>query len=114
VHIPLAIAVAATARLNVAVLLATVMLVNPLTAVPVYYLAYRIGAAVLGRRLESFEFALSWDWLQHGLGPLWQPFLVGCLVCGASAFVAGWVCSELLWRLQVVKKYRQRRSGSSG
>ena len=28
-----------------------------------------------GRAAGRIQFALSWDWLQNGLGPMWKPFL---------------------------------------
>jgi len=114
VHIPVALAVATLARVNVPVILSTVFLVNPLTVVPVYYLAYRVGCLVLGAPRDTFSFALSWDWLQNGLGPMWKPFLVGCAICALCAGVLGWFLLELLWRRQVIKKYRARRGASSG
>ncbi len=113
IHIPAAILVAVGARLNVAVLVATVMLVNPLTVVPVYYTAYRVGAAALGFEPQRFHFSLSWDWLQYGLGPMWKPFLLGCAICAACAGLLGWISAELLWRRHVLKKYRERRALSS-
>ncbi len=113
VHVPAALAVAALARVNVPVIVSTVFLVNPLTAVPVYYLAYRVGCLALGAPRDEFRFELSWDWLQHGLGPMWKPFLAGCLICAIGAGLLGWVLLELLWRRQVVKKYRARRGASS-
>jgi uncharacterized protein (DUF2062 family) len=114
VHVPVALAFAVLARVNVPVILSTVFLVNPLTIVPVYYLAYRVGCLALGAPQDTFSFALSWDWLQHGLGPMWQPFLAGCAICALGAGVLGWFLLELLWRRQVIKKYRARRGGSSG
>jgi uncharacterized protein (DUF2062 family) len=108
VHIPLAIVVSMLARLNVAVLVFTVFLINPLTVVPTYYAAYRVGAALLGLPASAFKFELSWNWLQYGLGPLWKPFLLGCLVCGSLLGSLGWVLLELLWRWRVTQRYRVR------
>ena len=113
IHLPLAAAVAIIARLNVPVILASTLLVNPLTIVPVYYLAYRVGAAVLGAPPDAFAFELSWDWLQHGLGPLWQPFLLGCAICATLAGLLGWAGLEFIWRRRVRQKYRMRRSRSN-
>jgi uncharacterized protein (DUF2062 family) len=108
VHIPLAIALAIVARLNVPVILATALLVNPLTVVPTYYFAYRVGAMLAGQTAQSFQFELSWTWLQYGLGPLWQPFLLGCLVCSATFGLLGWIGLELFWRWRVLRQYRGR------
>jgi uncharacterized protein len=113
VHVPVALAVAVLARVNLPVIVSTVFLVNPLTAVPAYYLAYRVGCVALGMPPDSFHFALSWDWLQHGLGPMWQPFLAGCAICAVGTGTFGWLLLELLWRRQAIKKYRARRGASS-
>ncbi len=113
IHLALAGIVAIVARINAPVLVATVLLVNPLTFVPVYYSAYRVGAALLGHMPQPFRFELSWSWLQFGLGPIWEPFLIGCLVCSLVAGVLGWGLLELFWRYHVRKRYRTRPAGAS-
>jgi uncharacterized protein len=113
VHIPVALLVAILWRLNVPVIIATVMLVNPLTVVPVYYLAYRVGALMVGAAPDGFTFELSWDWLQHGLGPLWKPFLLGCVSCSLVFGYGGYLALELLWRWSTVRRLRGRR-GTTG
>lgn len=112
IHIPLALMLAMLLRLNVPVLLGTVFIVNPLTVVPIYYLAYLTGRTLLGQTPGEFRFELSWDWLQNGLGPMWQPFLLGCVVCAAIFGITGWVLLDRLWRWRVRKKYRTRGSRS--
>jgi uncharacterized protein (DUF2062 family) len=113
VHLPLAVLVAIARQVNVPTIVGTVFLVNPFTVVPVFYTAYRVGAAVLGEPLKQFHFQLSFEWLQSGLGPLWQPFLLGCLLCALVAGLAGWMGLELLWRWQVRNRYRTRRGPST-
>ena len=113
VHVVVAGLLAITLRLNIPVIMGTIFLVNPLTMVPVYYLAYRVGAALLDVDPTSFAFQMSWDWLQNGLGPMWKPFLVGCLVCGAVGGVLGYMALELAWRWRVATKYRSRRQDLS-
>jgi hypothetical protein len=108
VHLPLAVFTALVARLHVPTIVATIFLVNPLTAVPVYYFAYRVGVAVTHFRPETFEFALTWDWLQHGLGPLWQPFLIGCAVSGVGLGLLGWLLLDRAWVLAVRRAYARR------
>jgi uncharacterized protein len=113
VHLPLAALVAIVWRLNIPCVVATTWIVNPFTMVPIYYLAYRVGAAITGIEPHEFGFRLSWDWLQHGLGPMWKPFLVGCLVSSIICGICGWIGLELLWRWSVLRRYRDRRTAST-
>ena len=113
VHTLLAVLVGVTWRINIPAIIATTLLMNPLTMVPVFYAAYRIGAVVVGAPAgHHFGFQLSWDWLQHGLGPLWRPFLVGCLLCSVTCGVGGWLSLEFLWRWHVLHR-RQRGYNAS-
>jgi uncharacterized protein (DUF2062 family) len=109
VHIPVALLAAIVWRLNVPVIFATVMITNPLTVVPIFYFAYRVGSLLIGAPLHGFNFELSWEWLQHGLGPLWKPFLLGCLTCAIAFGYAGYFALELLWRWVTVRRLRSRR-----
>jgi uncharacterized protein (DUF2062 family) len=114
VHLPLAALVAVSWRLNIPTIIATVFIVNPFTMVPIYYAAYRIGAALLRVHARPFGFRLSWDWLQHGLGPMWKAFLVGCLASAIICSILGWTVLGLLWRLHVLNRLqRMRRAASS-
>ena len=108
VHFVIATLLAVWLRLNIPVIYATILLINPVTIVPVYYLAYRLGAFLLDVPPTGFAFEMSWDWLQNGLGPMWKPFLVGCLVCGVVGGVLGYMGLEIAWRFRVATKYRSR------
>jgi uncharacterized protein len=112
VHIPAAMVAAIIWRLNVPVIFATVMMVNPLTAVPVYFLAYRVGSLLTGELPHGFTFHPSWEWLQSGLGPLWKPFLLGCLTCSIAFGYGGYLALELLWRWITVRRLRGRRQAA--
>jgi uncharacterized protein (DUF2062 family) len=90
-------------------MVATLMLMNPLTVVPVYFLAYRVGALLLGQKPGQFAFELSWTWLQNGLGAFWQPFLIGCLVCGLVGGYLTYQAMELAWRYRTLSRLNARR-----
>jgi len=113
IHLFLGALAAIVWRLNIPTIALTLFIVNPITAVPIYYAAYRVGAAVLDVPVGRFAFSLSFDWLQNGLGPLWKPFLVGCLICATLTATAGWVVLESLWRWRVRYKYRRRPGASA-
>jgi uncharacterized protein (DUF2062 family) len=110
VHLATACAIALLWRLNLPVICGTTFLLNPFTAVPVYYIAYRVGAALLPEPRHHFHFVASWHWFTHGLAPVWKPFLLGCLVCAMVAAVTGWLTVEILWRCQVLARYRTRHA----
>jgi len=110
IHLPLALLCAIVWRLSVPVTCVTTMFVNPLTAVPVYYLAYRVGSLLLGEHVQRFAFEPSWAWLQNGLGASWKPFLLGCLVCSVMLGYGGYLALELLWRWITVRRLRGRRA----
>jgi uncharacterized protein len=111
VHLPLAVGIALIWRLNIPVMYGTTwILTNPFTAVPVYYMAYRVGAALLHLPRQHFRFVADWRWFTHGLAPVWQPFLFGCIVCAAVFGVLGWLTLEIVWRWQVTTRYRTRHA----
>jgi uncharacterized protein (DUF2062 family) len=99
-------------RLNLPVTLVSTWLVNPFTVVPVFYGAYRLGALLLRTPTRHFAFHMSWRWLEHGLGPLWAPFLLGCLLSAIACGLAGRWGLELMWRRIVWRQYRRRRGAA--
>ncbi len=112
VHIPLAAMVAIFCRINIPTIMLALLLVNPLTMVPAYLLAYKIGVIVTDAPERRFAFEMSWNWVQNGLGPMWKPFLVGCGITGALFGLVGYALFDLLWRYSVRKKYRERAAAA--
>jgi uncharacterized protein (DUF2062 family) len=110
VHMIVAGLLAVFLRLNVPAIYGTIFLVNPLTAVPVYYTAYRVGTLLMGVRPQAFDLHLGLDSFGTlaSLGALWKPFVAGCLVCGVIAGSFGFLALELLWRWQVLSRRHRR------
>ena len=97
-------------RCNLPLAVATVWISNPLTFAPIFYLAYWVGALILGFELTVDEFTS--ESLSSELGRIWQPLLLGCLVCGVSFGLLAWFASSMAWRIAVVRRWTTRRSGN--
>ena len=109
VHLPVGLIAAMIWHLNVPTLVVTSTFVNPVTALPVYYFAYRVGTLLLGQPEGHFGFSLSWTWLQNGLGAIWKPFLLGCLVCAVVGGYGGYRLLEVIWRISTINRKSARR-----
>ncbi len=98
---------AAWSNSNLPVSVAAVWLTNPLTIPPLFYLAFRVGASVLGYELHAPA-----EWSVQGVfalaGDALGPFLAGCLITGVAAALAGYVGVELAWRVRVWRRWRRR------
>lgn len=119
VHLLIAPIAAILLRANVPMTVATLLIANPLTYVPIFFGAYWIGSQLLGVPTQPIDdFALTWHWMQTRLVPIWKPFLVGCIVSGAAAAAIGYWAVGLIWRLRVSNQYQKRserlRGGRGG
>ncbi|MFV8833797.1 DUF2062 domain-containing protein [Aquisalimonas sp.] len=96
-------------RVNMPIALAGVWVSNPLTMAPMLYFQYRIGLLVMGEgtRDGTFEPTLEWYWTE--LVNIWQPLLLGSVLCGLCASLAGYGLIHLLWRLNIRRHLRRRK-----
>ena len=108
-HTVMAVLVAIVWRMNLPVTIAATWVINPLTIVPGYYAAYRLGAWLLHESPRHFSFQLSWRWLERGLGPRWQAFLLGCLVLSVVGGVLARLLLDVVWRYALKQQYLRRR-----
>ena len=109
----LAAAMAFWLSCNLPLAVALVFITNPLTIAPMFFIAYKVGALIIDAPVQVIDFELSFAWLSNGLSTVWKPFLLGCLVCGLSAGSLGYFAVSMLWRWQVVHKWRQRKKRRS-
>lgn len=101
---------AIVSRCNLPVAFALVWITNPVTIPPMFYFAYRLGAWLLGVDVEISEIELSFSWLQENMSIIGYPLLFGSLVCGWVAGVSGFVVVRVLWRLHVIRRWRERKA----
>lgn len=97
-------------RCNLPIAVALVWVTNPLTFGPIFYFAYKLGAWLLGIDAAGAGWELSWEWLWQRMREIWWPLLLGSLVCGWVAGLTGSVLARLLWRLHVIRRWRERRA----
>ena len=104
-----AILLALFLRVNVPAAVIGSLASNPLTVVPMFLVAYRLGLALLGFDPQPFEPELSWRWLNEGFVVVWQPLLLGCVLLGALASLIGFIGLDLLWRASLADYLAARR-----
>jgi uncharacterized protein (DUF2062 family) len=105
----LAAAIAIIFRANLPISAALVWVSNPITMPPLFYSAYKLGGAILGRTPGKFNFELTFEWLLNGLGAIWQPFLLGCFICGSLLAIFGNLFIRALWRYSVSRDWNIRK-----
>ncbi|PWK50948.1 DUF2062 domain-containing protein [Pleionea mediterranea] len=95
-------------RANLLLSVALVWITNPITMPVIFGFAYYVGSLFFPRPKEEFAFELSWHWLETSLHEIWQPFLLGCLVCGLIAAIFGHAAIRIYWRIHVANLWKQR------
>lgn len=101
---------AVASRCNLPLSLALVWITNPLTIPPMFYFAYRLGAWLLGIDVAVAGIELSWSWWMSNLGNIGYPLLFGSLVCGWVCGLTGMVIVRVLWRMHVLRRWRERQA----
>ena len=106
-------------RQNVPVALALTLYTNPLTIVPLYLVAYRLGTALLpeaSRPPAVPAYEIDWsDWIgsAHALLDwmlaLGKPLAVGLVALALLLALAGYLATRIAWRLHVVYSWRKRK-----
>jgi uncharacterized protein (DUF2062 family) len=93
---------------NLPISVALVWITNPFTWVPLYYLAYEVGALAMGRGTFSFgEFSELFS-----IEKVWElgaPLLLGCFILMNVGAVLGYFGTQLLWRRAVLHRLMLRK-----
>ena len=106
-------------RANLPVAVFTTLYTNPFTIIPLYLLAYELGAWVSGAHKGVAAAKLSfpemqwhnwvqdlWDWMAM----LGKPFLIGLPLLAVCLAVIGYFAVRLAWRVTVIWKWRSRKN----
>lgn len=107
-------------RANLPLALITTFYTNPLTIVPLYLVAYTLGAALLGidrpfvppPHLAGSTLGAWLDKLAEWFITLGKPLALGLPLLATLLAVAGWCIVKLAWRWHVVHQWRHRHRGS--
>jgi uncharacterized protein len=109
-------------RVNLPVAVLTTFYTNPFTFIPLYVLAYHIGALATGEKtgeLNAPEF--HWDWshftqllpeLIRWMSSLGHTLLIGLIIQCIVFALVGYFAVRGLWRLWVVRQWRGRHKGA--
>ncbi len=108
----LAALIAISLRANVAISVVFVWISNPITMPILFYFAFVVGATITGETISPLPDHLTLSWLMGEIQHLWQPFLLGCLICGLFFATLGFLIAKIFWRIHVIRAWRKRHHKS--
>ena len=104
-------------RVNLPIAMATTLYTNPFTIVPLYLLAYKLGALVTGQghvvaAAYFNEPDLSWsNWFSVMLDwvvSMGKPFAIGLPLLAVTLAVVGYVVVRVGWRIWAMRQWHKR------
>ncbi|MGR8936075.1 MAG: DUF2062 domain-containing protein [Gammaproteobacteria bacterium] len=96
---------------NLPIAVALVWITNPLTWIPLYYVAYNLGALLLGREGYSFsDFQSVFSSLGDAWDKLGAPFLLGCFGMMIICALIGFFGIQIFWRYHVLSAWEKRKT----
>ena len=110
-------------RVNLPVAVVVTLYTNPFTIVPLYVIAYGIGALIVPSDGATLTHAPGIDWSHLGVSiqvyfdwvlSLGKPLAVGLLVLATGLAVTGYVFVQIAWRAYVIFAWRRRRRRRMG
>jgi uncharacterized protein (DUF2062 family) len=106
-------------RVNLPVALVTTLYTNPLTIVPLYLVAYEIGALVLGASGSGpVPAPPAWDWARpfasvqaigHWMSSLGPPLALGVFLLACLLSALGYAVVRFLWSVHLRRAWHARR-----
>jgi uncharacterized protein (DUF2062 family) len=114
-----ALLIAIPLRANLLAAVFATLYTNPLTFIPLYMLAWQIGALVTGEQAGSFAppdltwtLAGLWDLIPqlfHWFIGLGHTLVIGLVIQGLGSALIGYFATLLIWRCAVSKMWKNRQ-----
>ena len=104
----IAAVLAITFNANLPIAVALVWITNPVTWLPMYYFAYKVGALALGMDAFGFD-QFSELFSIEKILELGAPFLLGCFILMNIGGVVGYFVTQMLWRRSVLHQWEMRK-----
>ncbi len=95
-------------RSNLPVAAALVWITNPITMPIIFYLAYKLGAIILGVDIIS-NFNFSFDYIGEVISIIWQPFLLGCLLFSSISAVLGYFAIDFIYKINIYRYLKAKK-----
>jgi uncharacterized protein (DUF2062 family) len=105
----IAVLLAMLVHANLPISVILIWVSNPITIPPMFYSTYKLGTWLLQIPETSFTIELSWQWLTNEFALIWQPLLLGSMVCGVLFGAIGYYCMLGFWRWSVIKRWEERK-----
>ncbi len=93
---------------NLPISVALVWITNPVTWLPMYYAAYKVGALALGQGSFQFE-QFSQIFSIEKVLELGTPLLLGCFILMNVGAVVGYFGAQYFWRRAVLRRVLLRK-----
>jgi len=97
-------------RVNLPLAVALVWLTNPVTIPPTLWLAYKVGAPIVGATVTLPSGSISMSWIMDQIGVVWLPVGLGLAILATSSALISFVAIRLLWRWHIVRHKRIRQN----
>ncbi|MGV2836886.1 DUF2062 domain-containing protein, partial [Pseudomonas shirazensis] len=78
-----------------------------------FFVTYMTGAWLLQTPPRSLPDDLTFEWITDQLATVWQPFLLGSVVCGVVLGIAAYFITMSYWRWWVGRQWRRRKQRMS-
>jgi len=93
---------------NLPVSIGLVWISNPITMPAMLYFCYQIGLLILGSDPEAPRMAWTLESIYDNFKLIWQPLLLGSVLCGIIAGVMGFITVRIVWLIHVRRSWIKR------